>query len=286
MRSLVERGPARGHKIFALGRPEFDLADAESVWRELQAVRPDLVISAAAYTAVDNAESDPEAAFAVNADGARAMARAARELGVPLLHLSTDYVFDGAKQTPYVEGDPVGATGVYGASKLAGEQAIGDEYAANSIVLRTAWVFSPFGANFVRTMLRLAGERDEISVVADQLGNPTSALDIADALISVAERLEGDADPALRGVFHMTAQGEASWADFAEAIFAASKAQDGPHARVRRIATSDYPTPARRPANSRLDCSLLAQTYGIRLPEWRLSTETVVARLLAQATEN
>lgn len=283
VRALIERAAWRGHEIVALGRPQLDLADPATVLPALTAARPELVISAGAYTAVDKAESEADAAFAVNADGARAMARAARELGVPLVHLSTDYVFDGAKAAPYAESDPVGPAGVYGASKLAGERAIAEEYGANSAILRTAWVYSPFGANFLKTMLRLAGDRDEVGVVADQLGNPSSALDIADALLGVAERLQADPAADLRGIFHMTAQGEASWADFAEAIFAASAAQGGPHARVRRIATAEYPTPARRPANSRLDCSLLASAYGIRLPDWRQSTETLVAQLLAEA---
>lgn len=283
VRALIERAATRGHEIVAVGRPELDLTDAATVLPALAAARPELVISAGAYTAVDKAESDPETAFSVNAKGARALARAARELGVPLVHLSTDYVFDGAKDAPYTESDPVGPAGVYGASKLAGERAIAEEYGANSAILRTAWVYSPFGANFVKTMLRLAGDRDEVGVVADQFGNPTSALDIADAVLAVAEGLQADLARDLRGVFHMTAQGEANWADFAEAIFAASKARGGPHARVRRITTADFPTPARRPANSRLDCNLLASTYGIRLPEWRKSTETVVERLLASA---
>jgi len=150
----------------------------------------------------------------------------------------------------------------------------------NSAVLRVAWVYSPFGGNFVKTMLRLAGDRDELGVVADQIGNPTSALDIAEAILLVATNLVADSNPALRGIFHMTATGEASWADFAEAIFAASAARGGPSASVRRIGTVDYPTPAARPANSRLDCGLIRQAHGVTLPDWRGSLETVVARLV------
>jgi dTDP-4-dehydrorhamnose reductase len=148
-------------------------------------------------------------------------------------------------------------------------------------VLRTAWVYSPFGSNFVKTMLRLAETRDEVGVVADQIGNPTSALDIADGVLAVAANLIGRADPALRGVFHMAGAGEASWADLAEAVFAASAVRGGPAAQVRRIATSDYPTPARRPANSRLDCTRLAGIHGVRLPQWRGSLETVIDRLVS-----
>ena len=279
-RSLLERAPAAGHEVVALGRPELDLAgDRDTIVRAIEAASPDVVVSAAAYTAVDRAESEPELAFAVNERGAAAVARAARLLDVPLIHLSTDYVFDGAKEAPYVEEDATGPTGVYGASKLAGEAAVQAEQ-ANSAILRTAWIYSPFGANFIKTMLRLALDRDDVSVVADQRGNPTSALDIADGVLAVARNLLRDDDPALRGTFHMTADGEASWAEFAEAIFASAARRGGPTVTVKRIATADYPTAARRPANSRLDCGKLARAHGVRLPGWRSSTDSVVERLL------
>lgn len=279
-RSLVERGQAAGHDIVTLGRPGFDLAgDKDSIVAGLLRSRPDAIVSAAAYTAVDKAESEPALAFAVNRDGAAAVAAAANQLGVPLVHLSTDYVFDGAKDGAYVETDPTGPTGVYGASKLAGEGAVLEAH-DNAAILRTAWVYSPFGANFVKTMLRLADDRDEIGVVADQVGNPTSALDIADGILAVVTNLHSGSDPAHRGIFHMTGAGDASWADFAEAIFAASAHRGGPTARVRPIATSDYPTPARRPANSRLSGGKLLAAHGIALPEWRQSTASVVARLV------
>ena len=277
--SLIERGTAAGHEVIALGRPELDLADPASVAGALEAVAPDAIVSAAAYTAVDRAESESDIAHAVNRRGAGAVAEAAKALGVPLVHVSTDYVFDGALDRPYVESDPTGPTGVYGVSKLAGEQAVLDAHGDNSAVLRVAWVYSPFGANFVKTMLRLAGDRDEVSVVADQLGNPTSALDIADGIIRAATNMVADSYSELRGIFHMTASGEASWADFAEAIFAASDARGGPSARVKRITTADYPTPAKRPANSRLNCSLIAKAHGVTLPDWRQSLESVMARL-------
>ncbi|PTQ09122.1 dTDP-4-dehydrorhamnose reductase [Sphingomonas oleivorans] len=281
--SLIARGATHGYEVIALGRPELDLADPASVVRAMEAAVPDAVVSAAAYTAVDKAESESDLAHAVNGAGAGAVAEAARALGVPLVHVSTDYVFDGTLHRPYVETDPTGPTGAYGASKLAGERAVLATHGDSSAVLRVAWVYSPFGGNFVKTMLRLAGDRDEISVVADQLGNPTSALDIADGILKVAGNLVADSDPALRGVFHMTARGEASWADFAQAIFSTSAARGGPHAAVKRIATDDYPTPAQRPANSRLDCGLIAKTHGVALPEWHTSLETVVGRLLANA---
>ena len=277
--SLLERGAVAGHEVITLGRPELNLADPDSVARAVEAVAPDAIVSAAAYTAVDMAESDSELAHAINGAGAGVVAEAAQVLGVPLVHISTDYVFDGTLDRPYVESDPTGPTGVYGASKLAGEQAVLAAHGGNSAVLRVAWVYSPFGGNFVKTMLHLAGDRDEVSVVADQLGSPTSALNIADGILSVAANLVANSDPALRGIFHMTASGEASWADFAEAIFAASAAQGGPSARVRRIGTADYQTPAMRPANSRLNCGLIARVHGVALPDWRRSLKTVVARL-------
>jgi dTDP-4-dehydrorhamnose reductase len=279
VRSLIERGTAVGHEVIALARPALDLSVLESIAPALEAAAPDLIVSAAAYTAVDRAESECEQAFAVNGAGAGAVAQAARELDVPLIHISTDYVFDGMLDRPYAESDPTGPTSLYGASKLAGEQAVLAAHGDNSAILRVAWVYSPFGANFVKTMLRLAVERDEVGVVADQIGNPTSALDIADGVLRVAENLAEDGAPALRGLFHMTAGGEASWADFAEAIFAASAAQGGPSATVRRIGTADYPTPARRPANSRLDSSRIAGAHGVVLPPWRHALEEAVTRL-------
>ncbi|MBB4860593.1 dTDP-4-dehydrorhamnose reductase [Novosphingobium chloroacetimidivorans] len=276
---LIERGAIAGHVVIPLGRPDLDLADPNTVLRVLQDASPDAIVSAAAYTAVDKAEAEVELAHAVNAEGAGAVARAAKALGVPLVHISTDYVFSGTLNRPYVETDPTGPTGVYGTSKLAGEQAVLDAHPTGTAVLRTAWVYSPFGGNFVKTMLRLAEDRDEVSVVADQVGNPTSALDIADGVLKVVSNLKADRDVALRGVFHMTAQGTASWADLATAIFSISTEKGGPSARVRRIATVDYPTPATRPANSRLDCSLIQRTHGITLPPWQSALETVIARL-------
>ena len=282
-RSLVERAAGTGIEVITLERPQLDLAGpSDRITKVIEAARPDVIASAAAYTAVDKAESEPELAFAVNEGGARAVAQAANRLGLPLIHLSTDYVFDGLKDAPYLEGDSTGPTGVYGASKLAGEKAVLFEH-RDSAVLRTAWVYSPFGANFVKTMLRLAGDRDEVAVVADQRGNPTSALDIAGGILRVAKNLAGSADPNLRGIFHMTAAGEASWAEFAEAIFAASGEYGGPTAHVRSIRTADYPTAAKRPPNSRLDSSKVARLHGVSLPDWRSSLKEVVSRLVQTA---
>lgn len=279
--ALAERGPAAGVDVVLAGRPELDLAQADTVLDVIAGFKPDVIVSAAAYTAVDKAESDADQAFAVNAAGAGAVARAAATLGVPVIHLSTDYVFDGTKAEPYVESDPTGPVSVYGLSKLDGERRVA-EATGNHAILRTAWVYSPFCANFLKTMLRLAESRDHLRVVADQHGAPTSALDIADAVIAIAERMLADPDPRLRGVFHMTGSGEAVWADFAEEIFAALQARTGKTITVERIGTADYPTPARRPANSRLSNTKLEAAYGVVLPDWRISTRAVVKRLLDQ----
>jgi dTDP-4-dehydrorhamnose reductase len=276
--SLIERGGSRA-EIVALGRPELDLADAGGVSAALERARCDVIVNAAAYTAVDKAESEEDAAMRVNASGAGHVARSAAALGVPLLHISTDYVFDGALDRPYREDDSTGPTGVYGRSKLEGEKLVLAAH-ANAAILRTAWVYSPFGANFVKTMLRLGETREELGVVADQIGNPTSALDIADAVLTIAARIVADPSPALRGVFHMTGQGEASWADLAEHIFAEAEKLGRKPVRINRITTADYPTPARRPANSRLDNSKLCRAYGVILPQWRDSVSDCVARLL------
>ena len=282
VRSLIERGALAGLTIIPLGRPTFDLAGpSDVIAAAIAAEAPDVIVSAAAYTAVDKAESERDLAFAINEQGSRAIAIAARDAGVPLIHLSTDYVFDGSGDRPYAETDATAPSGAYGASKLAGEEAV-LECQPNSAILRTAWVYSPFGSNFVKTMLRLAGDRDEISVVADQRGNPTSALDIADGVLAVARNLHAASDSSLRGLFHMSGAGEASWAEFAEAIFAVSKEVGGPTARVKQIATSDYPTAAKQPANSRLNTDKLAGAHGVRLPEWRQSLKDVVTRLLEQ----
>ena len=281
-RALAERAPAAGVTLIALGRPELDLERPQTIAPALAAARPDIVVNAAAHTAVDLAESEVAQAFAVNAAGAGAVAAAARTLGVPVIQISTDYVFDGSSPQPYREEDATGPVSAYGRSKLAGEQAVAAATPDHAI-LRTAWVYAPYGRNFVRTMLRLGESRDEVSVVCDQIGCPSSALDIADAVLSVARNLVGaPAEPALRGVFHMAAQGEADWASFAEAIFAETAALGRRPVAVRRIVTSDYPTPARRPANSRLDGTKLAATHGVRLPPWRGSLAACVARLLQQ----
>jgi dTDP-4-dehydrorhamnose reductase len=278
--SLLERAAAVGIELVAIGRPALDLERLETIAPALTAVRPDVIVNAAAFTAVDLAESEEKTALKVNGVAAGAIAATAGKLGVPVIQISTDYVFDGDLDRPYREHDVTGPISAYGRSKLAGEQAVASA-TPNHAILRTAWVYSPFGKNFVRTMLRLGQDREEVGVVADQAGSPTSALDIADTVLAVARNLHARPDDgALRGVFHMGAQGEAVWAEVAEAIFANAQNAGRSPVRVKRIATADYPTPARRPANSRLDSAKLAATHGVRLPHWRDSLTACVTRLL------
>ncbi len=277
--SLVERA-GREFEIVLLGRRVFLLEDRAAVVAGIRSVKPDVVINAAAYTAVDQAEAEESLALAINGEGAGHVAEAAEQIGAPLLQLSTDYVFDGALDRPYREDDPTGPRSAYGRSKLAGERLVA-ERCANSVILRTAWLFSPYGANFLKTMLALNETRDEIPIVADQRGNPTSALDLATALLAVAARAHEDASPALRGVFHMTGSGEATWAEFAAAIFAEAGRRGRRLTRVKPITTAEYPRPAPRPANSRLDNAKLRRAYGLELPDWRSSLKECCARLVA-----
>ena len=268
--ALAEAGVSAGVEVVRLGRPDLDLERLETIAPALQAARPDVVVSAAAYTAVDQAEREPARAHQVNAAAAGVLAGVSAKLGAPIVHLSTDYVFDGCKPSAYVETDATYPQTVYGATKLEGETAVAEANPRYAI-LRTAWVYAPYGKNFVRTMLQLAESREEVGVVTDQLGCPSYAPDIAAGVIHVACALcEGRS---ASGVYHMTGAGETSWAGFAAAIFQASKARGGPFARVRPIATADYPTPAARPANSRLDCSRLLETFGVALPPWPRALE-------------
>ena len=256
-------------EIVCAGRPELDVTDAASIRAAIARHRPDIVINPAAYTAVDKAESEPEIAFSVNRDGAGNVAKEAAEAGLAVVHLSTDYVFSGEGSAPYVETDAPGPVGVYGGSKLAGEAAVAR---ANDrhVILRTSWVYAPWGNNFARTMLRLAENRDVVRVVADQSGAPSYAPDIAVGILAVCNLTAGrPSQTNLHGVFHMTNGGETSWAGFAEEVFARSREEGGAFAAVEPIATAQYPTPAKRPANSRLDNHRFNTTFGHVLPHWR-----------------
>jgi dTDP-4-dehydrorhamnose reductase len=285
-RSLVEAAANRSDvAALAIGRPALDVCLRPSILRSLADHAPDIVINTAAYTAVDTAESEPEAAFALNRDGAALLADAAQARNIPIVHLSTDYVFDGSKSTPYTEEDSVAPLSVYGRSKLEGEQAV---IAHNSrhVILRTSWIHSPFGANFVKSMLKLASEREVISVVDDQLGSPTYAGHLAEAILNICRAVvHGDIGNAAWGVFHAAGSGEATWCGLARGIFARSKELGGPCAEVVAIATSDYPTAARRPINSRLDTRKLSAVFGISLPDWQVGVDQCVGRLLSAANE-
>jgi dTDP-4-dehydrorhamnose reductase len=280
-RSLREAAIGDEDIVFGYGqRPEIDLLHPVSIARSLAEFRPDLVVNPAAYTAVDKAESEPDLAFALNRDGAGAVAAAAARQGVPVIHLSTDYVFDGRKTSAYVEADSVNPQGVYGSSKLAGELAVA---AANprNIVLRTSWIYAPFGTNFVRTMLHLASERDRLRVVDDQIGCPTYAPDIAAAIIAMAKRVvAGSWRPEYAGVCHLAGPDALSWYAFASAIVHGAAARGGRSVPVDPISTSDYPTPAARPANSRLATARLALVFDIRLPPLQCSLAHCLDRLL------
>ena len=246
-----------------------NIVDRRSVRQAVETFRPDYIINAAAYTAVDKAESDAERAFAVNRDGARHLAEAAEAAGAAMLHISTDYVFDGAGGAPYDEAAQTAPQNIYGASKLAGEQAV---LAAcrRAVVMRTSWVFGAHGQNFVKTMLRLGRERDSLGIVADQYGAPTAAADIAAALITIVRRHTPEQLAERAGIYHYCGSPYASWFEFAETIFAEAAAQ-GVLAKipaVKPIATADYPTPAKRPADSRLDCGKIRTVFGIGPCDW------------------
>ncbi|MCF5664817.1 dTDP-4-dehydrorhamnose reductase [Pseudomonas marginalis] len=254
-------------ELIVLGRDQLDLANVDQIRQQIRAHRPNLIINAAAHTAVDQAESEPDAAFAINAIAPGVLAEEAKALGSPLIHYSTDYVFDGSKPAPYTEADTPNPLGVYGQSKLAGEEAIaavGGEY----LVLRTSWVYSSHGKNFLLTMQRLLQEKPQMRIVADQIGAPTWAGSIARSTRALIERWQAG-EPGEWGVYHLTDQGETSWFGFAEAIGAHLRTQGKACAELEAIPSSAYPTPAKRPLNSRLDCSRLQQQWHVSQPSWQ-----------------
>lgn len=258
--------------VIALDRAQADLSDPAACAAAIMAQRPDVVINAAAYTAVDRAEDEPVLAHTINAEAPGAMARACAELGIPFLHISTDYVFDGTGSTPWSVDDAIAPLGVYGKTKAAGEQAVRAAGGAHAI-LRTSWVFSAHGANFVKTMLRLSETRDALGVVNDQIGGPTPAGGIADALLIMARAM---VDGHAGGTYHYAGAPAVSWECFARETFAAA----GRSIDVTGIPTSQYPTPAARPLNSRLDCTLLETEFGITPPDWKADLAKIVSELL------
>jgi dTDP-4-dehydrorhamnose reductase len=283
-RSLGEAAAASADVVVGFGAPPaMDLTRPQTVLPAIEAFRPDVVVNAAAYTAVDRAESESELVYAINRDGAGAAAAASAHLGVPIIQFSTDYVFDGAKSDPYVEADPTSPQGVYGWSKLEGERAVA---AANPrhLIVRTSGVYAPFGSNFVRTMLRLSAERDRLNVVDDQLSCPTYAPDIADAIIAIARlwSREGWRDE-YAGVTHLAGPDAVTWCEFARRIVAGAAARGGRRAEVEPITTAQYPTPAKRPTDSRLSCARLESVFGLRLPNLDHSLSACLDRLVGAA---
>ena len=281
-RGLLEAADSIGVQVLAIGRPEIDLADGKSVTAVIARESPDIVVNAAAYTAVDKAESEPVVAHAVNALGAEAVARACAAHAIPVIQISTDYVFDGMKDAPYIENDVTSPINVYGRTKLEGEQRVALA-CRRHLILRTAWVYSPWGANFVKAMLRLATTRPSIGVVDDQRGSPTSASHLARIVLDIAGHVAANPAGARWGIYHAVGGGETTWFGFAHEVFRHAAAHGLPVADVTAIATSAYPTPARRPANSRLNCDKLRLAFGLELPDWRLGVEDCVARLAASA---
>ncbi len=258
--------------VLALGRDRADLSDPDACAAVIREIKPDAVINAAAYTAVDQAESEEDLAAVVNGAAPTAMAEACAELDIPFVHISTDYVFDGSGVAPWPVDAPTGPLGAYGRTKLIGEdgvRAAGGTYA----ILRTSWVVSAHGKNFVKTMLRLGAERDTLTIVADQVGGPTAAGDIAEACLSIAAQLKDD--PSKAGTYHFSGGPDVSWADFAREIFT----QAGLTCAVEDIPTTSFPTPAKRPANSRMDCSTTTKVFGIGRPDWRQSLSVILKDL-------
>ena len=276
---LSRRAPMFGHEVLAWDVEELDITDAAAVDQTLGASAADAVINAAAYTAVDRAEQEPERAFAVNRDGPAHLAAACARSNIPLLHISTDYVFDGTKRDPYTEDDPAAPLGVYGQSKWEGDEAI-RRSSPRHLILRVSWVFGVEGQNFVKTILRLAREREELRVVADQHGRPSYAGDIADALLELAGRTEEIDARNLWGVYHYGGEPATTWHEFATAIVERARPTEALKVRaVTPITTADYPTPAARPANSVLDCARLAACFGIYPASWRESLSAMLFAL-------
>lgn len=275
-RSLADQAKLFSHELECKGRPELDLQRPSTIKQALSVAHPDIVINAAAFTKVDAAEDDPDTAYEVNSRGSGHLAEFTNAINVPLIHISTDYVFDGILSRPYKEGDNLSPLGVYGDSKAQGELEV-EEKSKQFIVLRTAWVFSPYGQNFAKTMLRAAQTNDELRVVSDQVGTPTYAPYIAEAILRICDQIEQARGTfADWGTFHMVAEGQTNWADFAEKIFEFSARKNGPYATVNPIPTTEYPTKAKRPAYSCLSTEKLSETFNIRLPHWETGVKEFI----------
>ncbi len=271
-RELVRLGESTGVALVAVARAAADIADPAAVHAQLERCKPTLVVNAAAYTGVDAAESDPEAAARCNARGAAVIASVCTEVGIPLIHISSDYVFDGRKENAYVETDTVAPLGAYGRSKADGEAAVMNE-AGRSVILRTAWLYGEFGSNFLKTILRLAQERDDLSVVSDQKGSPTSTRNLAEAILHIAPRVV--ADNGVAGLYHFAGSGVTTWHGLASRIVAAQGPLTNRWPKVIPISSADYPTVARRPRNSVLDCAKFAGVFGLEARPWDQEADVI-----------
>ncbi len=281
-RALAERAPKHGFHAICLGRPELDLADPVTIAAAFAKYEPAFVVNAAAATAVDLAESEPDHAYAINRDGAAALAAAAYNARLPFLHVSTDYVFDGAGGAPYPTDAPINPLGVYGRSKAEGEQAVLAAH-PHGIVCRTSWVYSPWPKNFALTMLDVGSKRDEVSVVSDQRGRPTYAIDLADALLDIGALVSAVGAADAPRILHLSNSGEATWHEFAAAIFDHARKAGRKTPELKAILTKDYPTPATRPAAGRLDCSTAERLLGRSLRPWRAALDDWARRVLHDA---
>jgi dTDP-4-dehydrorhamnose reductase len=277
-RCLRDSATLRGVPMVTVGRPKLDLESGEGIDRVTSTVDPSAIINAAAYTAVDAAEAQPGRAFGINCAGAALLADMAARRAIPFIHVSTDYVFDGGKPSPYREDDVTGPLNIYGSSKLAGEAAVLKVNPCTAVI-RTSWVYSPYGNNFVRTMLRVSKAQPVVRVVEDQRGTPTSAADLARAILAIVDRLRLPNGCDNAGIYHLAGQGETNWHGFAAAIFASLSRRGQRVPKLLAITTDDYPTAARRPKNSCLDSSKAERVFGVRLPPWRSSLEECLEQL-------
>jgi dTDP-4-dehydrorhamnose reductase len=279
-RSLNDWAVQKNIPMVLAGRPEFNLENAYEVDHIVKTVRPKVIVNTAAYTAVDRAEEEAEQAFSVNRDGAEHLACVAEHKRVPLIHVSTDYVFDGAKQTPYVEDDSTAPLNVYGRSKLEGELGVLAFYPA-AIVIRSSWIYGPYGHNFLRTMLRLAQTQSAVKIVDDQRGTPTSSRQLAAGIMRMIERLDSKPSTEVGGIYHLTNQGETTWYGFAVEIFRALSRRGFTVPKLWPIESCDYPTRAHRPHNSCLNSGKIERVFGIRLGPWREAMEACLDELVS-----
>jgi len=275
---LVEQAGNKNHEVFAYGSKELDISDFDQLKVIVEQVKPDVLINAAAYTAVDKAETEIELAYAVNSLGSKNLAQVCKEYDIPLLHISTDYVYDGNKKSPYDETDQPNPIGVYGSSKLEGDQQVGNIWHKH-IILRVSWVFGEQGNNFVKTMLRLAQQRDELSIVDDQFGAPTSAKAIAKILLDIVNSKQFNQPDCAWGAYNLQSDPGVTWFGFARKIFeqAQSSGLINKEIKLNPIPSSEFPTPVKRPSNSKLDGTKLQQAFGIQPVDWRLDLQTVLA---------